>query len=267
MPGTKPKPFVFTLMPFSEDFDDVYHLAIKPACTEAGGYCERVDEQIFVESILDRVYNQITKADLIVADMTNRNPNVFYEVGYAHALGKPAVLLTRNGDDIPFDLKHYPHIIYEGKLTKLKSDLRRKVQVLISSPVSISNNEVDNTIQPVINSGTNAARREKSVRSIVAAEIIAIKEKAERYLRGTSDFNELSASTPMLTSIATEIGFLTPREAIAFRRTVTLDMELRKTGNKPKAELVVKACDGALKILSEEDPWERSFKNDDNNIE
>lgn len=109
--STTPKPFCFVLMPFSEAFDDVYRLGIKDACASAGAYCERVDEQIFHERILDRVYNQIAKADLVIADMTNRNANVFYEVGYAHALGKLTILLTQNADDIPFDLKHFPHII------------------------------------------------------------------------------------------------------------------------------------------------------------
>ncbi|HYG61069.1 MAG TPA: hypothetical protein VEL74_00690 [Thermoanaerobaculia bacterium] len=88
MEDTKPKSFVFVLMPFDESFDDVYEAGIKPACKDAGAYCERVDEQIFVESILARVYNQIAKADVIIAEMTGRNPNVFYEVGYAHALNK-----------------------------------------------------------------------------------------------------------------------------------------------------------------------------------
>lgn len=58
-----PKAFVFVLMPFSKDFDDIYQVGIKPACKNAGAYCERVDEQIFVENILERVYNQIAKAD------------------------------------------------------------------------------------------------------------------------------------------------------------------------------------------------------------
>jgi hypothetical protein len=65
-----------------------------------------VNEQIFHSSILGRVYNQIAKADLIVADMTGRNPNAFYEVGYAHALNRNAILLTEGADHIPFDLKH-----------------------------------------------------------------------------------------------------------------------------------------------------------------
>lgn len=134
MEDTKPKTFVFVLMPFAESFLDIYEVGIKPACQDAGAYCERVDEQIFVENILDRVYNQIAKADIIVAEMTGRNPNVFYEAGYAHALNKRAILLTQDSDDIPFDLKHYPHIIYGGKIASLKSDLEKRIRWCIENP-------------------------------------------------------------------------------------------------------------------------------------
>lgn len=132
--STKPKLFCFVLMPFDGAFDDVYQLGIKAACDDAGAYCERVDEQIFQERILDRIYNQIAKADVVIADMTGRNPNVFYEVGYAHALGRPTVLLTRNADDIPFDLKHFPHIVYESKLTMLKEALTKRVRWHVENP-------------------------------------------------------------------------------------------------------------------------------------
>ena len=99
---TLPKPFVFVLMPFDSTFDDIYKFGIKGAADDIGAYAERVDEQNFTEGILDRIFNQISKADVIVADMTGKNPNVFYEVGYAHALGKITLLLTQNTDDIPF---------------------------------------------------------------------------------------------------------------------------------------------------------------------
>ncbi len=122
-----PKAFVFALTTFSKEFDEVYELGIKLSCKEAGTYCERVDEQIFLESILDRIYNQIANADIIVADMTGRNPNVLYEAGYAHALNKPVILLTQKADDIPFDLKHYPHIVYEGKVSTLRTELTKRI--------------------------------------------------------------------------------------------------------------------------------------------
>jgi hypothetical protein len=130
--STQPKPFVFVLMPFDKEFEDVYKLGIKTSCQNAGAYAERVDEQIFATSILERIYNEINKADVIVADMTGRNPNVFYEVGYAHALGKTVILLTRKADDIPFDLKHYPHIVYGGSISDLVPELEKKVRWAIS---------------------------------------------------------------------------------------------------------------------------------------
>ena len=128
MVDTTPKPFVFVLMPFDKSFDDVYQLGIKKACDDVDAYAERIDEQIFQESILQRIYNQISKADVIIADMTGRNPNVFYETGYAHALGKQVILLTQDVNDIPFDLKHYPHIVYQGSIVKLIPELGKKVK-------------------------------------------------------------------------------------------------------------------------------------------
>lgn len=134
MKSTIPKPFVFVLMPFAPEFDDVYKLGIKPACENAGAYAERLDEQIFTENMLDRIYNQISKADVIVAEMTGRNPNVFYETGYAHALGKKVILVTKTSDDIPFDLKHYPHIVYEGRISDLLDELSKKIAWIIAEP-------------------------------------------------------------------------------------------------------------------------------------
>lgn len=131
---TTPKTFCFVLMPFSEAFEDVYKIGIKEACVNAGAYCERVDEQIFHERILDRVYNQIAKADLVIADMTGRNANVFYEVGYAHALGKLTILLTQSADDIPFDLKDFPHIVYGAKNSFLRDELEKRVKHYIENP-------------------------------------------------------------------------------------------------------------------------------------
>ena len=126
MNDTRPKPFVFVLMPFDAAFRNVYDLGIVPACKEAGTLSSRLDDEIFQESMLERIYNQIAKADIVVCDMTGRNPNVFYETGYAHALGKRVIPLTQSSDDIPFDLKHYSHIVYGGDILKLKKDLKKK---------------------------------------------------------------------------------------------------------------------------------------------
>lgn len=124
------KPFAFVLMPFEKSFDDIYKLGIQAVATEAGVVAERVDEQTYSESILERIYRQIQHADFVIADMTGRNPNVFYEVGYAHAKGKLCTLLTQTADDIPFDLKHHRHIVYEASIQTLKSKLRVELEWL-----------------------------------------------------------------------------------------------------------------------------------------
>ena len=135
-PSTKPKPFVFVVMPFSKEFDDVYQLGIKAACTEAGAYCERLDERVFDEGVLDQIYIQIAKADMIVADMSNQNANVFYEVGYAHALDKRVILITNSASDIPFDLKHRFHIVYEKSIATLKTKLRERIAWYVENPTN-----------------------------------------------------------------------------------------------------------------------------------
>jgi hypothetical protein len=127
------KPFVFVLMPFSPDFNDVFELGIKVACNECDMYCERVDKQIFEERILDRIYNQITKADIIVSDLSNKNPNVLYETGYAHALGKRVIHVTNKASEITFDLAHHPHVIYES-IMDLKAELKKWLSWMVANP-------------------------------------------------------------------------------------------------------------------------------------
>lgn len=122
------KLFAFVLMPFGADFDDVYKVGIKEVAASLDVVAERVDEQSFSETILERIYRQIEAADFIIADMTGRNPNVFYEVGYAHAKKRPVILITKDENDIPFDLKHHRHLIYGNKLTDLRDKLTADIK-------------------------------------------------------------------------------------------------------------------------------------------
>jgi len=120
--------FAFVLMPFDKCFDDLYRFGIKDTAASLGITAERVDEQMFQEGILDRIHRQIAAADIVIAEMTGHNPNVFYEVGYAHGLQKVCVLLTTRAEDIPFDLKHQRHIVHEGSIQALKSRLTDELE-------------------------------------------------------------------------------------------------------------------------------------------
>jgi nucleoside 2-deoxyribosyltransferase len=93
---TGTKLYAFVLMSFSDDFDDIYKPGIKAACEEVGIYCERVDETHVLGPIYDKIVNAITKADIIIADLTGRNPNVYYETGFAHAQNKVTIHLCKD---------------------------------------------------------------------------------------------------------------------------------------------------------------------------
>jgi len=132
---------VFVAMPFSEELKDVYRDGIKRACHAVGAECERVDEQIFEEGILDRIYSQIDSADLVVGEMSDHNPNVYYEIGYAKGRRKKVLLIARTATDIPFDLRGYRHIIYEGRIEKLETALVENIKTLLD-PTSDLGSEI-----------------------------------------------------------------------------------------------------------------------------
>lgn len=115
----------FVLMPFRSRFAEPYE-AIRRAVEAAGFTARRADEIFETRSIVQIIYEQIGRAELIVADLTDRNPNVFYELGYAHALGKSTVLVTQEIKDVPFDLRHRQYVLYNP--SDLAGSLSSKIQ-------------------------------------------------------------------------------------------------------------------------------------------
>jgi sulfatase modifying factor 1 len=126
---------VFVLTPFAPEFDEVYQQGIKPTWEELDFRVLRADEEFHVHDIMCRAICQnIQRARFIVADMTGRNPNVFYELGLAHAFGKPVILITQHKDDVPFDLQSIPYINYgvgEENIAELRGGLKKMVQGLL----------------------------------------------------------------------------------------------------------------------------------------
>ena len=120
----------FVLMPFCNSFDDIYKKCIQATMDSLSWNCTRADEIHQPHEIIDQIWERILRADLIIADLTGRNPNVFYELGYAHALNKSTILLTQNINDVPFDLRHRRLVSYSASKKdqqKLKNELRKYV--------------------------------------------------------------------------------------------------------------------------------------------
>lgn len=102
----------FVLMPFRADLLSLYETCIKPTAEAAGWSCSRADEIYETRQVMDVVCEQILCADLVLADLTGKNANVFYELGYAHASDKNTILLAQSLEDVPFDLRHRQVIPY-----------------------------------------------------------------------------------------------------------------------------------------------------------
>ena len=125
------QPFVFVLMPLKEQFFDLYDKAIKPALEQLGCSVLRIDEVFSVESIMTTIYKNIAQADFIVAVVTERNPNVFYEIGYAHALGKNVILVSQTTNEVPFDFSGSKAIIYaDADLPTLKENVSQTASLI-----------------------------------------------------------------------------------------------------------------------------------------
>lgn len=121
---------VFTVMPFSKEFDDVFFLGIQDVGHKLGLVVERADLVEHSGEIMDLILERIRSADAVIADITHGNPNVQYEVGVAHAHHIPTILVMRAGGDIPFDLKGFNVILYEN-VTRLREALTRRLQAVL----------------------------------------------------------------------------------------------------------------------------------------
>jgi hypothetical protein len=121
---------LFVIMPFLKDFQDVYILGIREVAVKLGMVAERADDIEHNEGVLGVITERIRDCDAVVAEVTGQNPNVFYEVGYSHATGKPTILLSRRGQEIPFDLRGMNHIIYET-IVELREKLEKRLRATL----------------------------------------------------------------------------------------------------------------------------------------
>jgi len=117
------------MMPFDAGFSNVY-AAIKAAAEGANSECTRADDLWLHHQVMQTIVSLICRSDIIVVDCTGKNPNVFYEAGIAHTLGRDVVLLAQKIEDVPFDLRHLHIMLYlnngEG-LAKLTRDLTARI--------------------------------------------------------------------------------------------------------------------------------------------
>ncbi len=100
-------------MPFMSEQRPVFDDHILAVVRKLRLKAKRADDFFSVNSIMEDIWSGINAAKVVIADCTGRNPNVFYEIGLAHTLGKPVVLIAQSNEDVPFDLKAIRYIEYQ----------------------------------------------------------------------------------------------------------------------------------------------------------
>lgn len=123
---------VSVMMPFAPVFDPVY-ITMREVCEALRLRCRRADDIWENPAVIQDVVSLIDRSKVVIADCTGRNPNVFYEIGIAHTLGREVIIITQNEADIPFDLRHLRYVSYlnngEGR-AGLANRLRQRLEDL-----------------------------------------------------------------------------------------------------------------------------------------
>jgi hypothetical protein len=131
----KPTGSCFVLTPFKEPFDGYYATIIEPAITSANLEPKRGDSIFRPSPIMADVWQMIRDATVLLAVLTGKNPNVFYELGLAHAIGKAVILVSETLDDVPFDLQSLRIIKYEKDDPNWGLKLRRSISAALEETV------------------------------------------------------------------------------------------------------------------------------------
>lgn len=141
-------PVAFVVMQFSTPFNELYEEVIRPVCGEFGVRAMRADDTYGPGLIIADVVRQIDESKLVIADISPVNANVYYEVGYAHARGKPTILIAdRRVEKLPFDVSPFRTLFYDNTIDgkrRVEEGLRRHLKAVLD-PSRLSNTPLQPT--------------------------------------------------------------------------------------------------------------------------
>jgi hypothetical protein len=186
----KAKKVCFVILPFAGEFEDVYVFGILTAAKKLGYICERIDQDALTAGpILQTIIRRLFDADLVVADLSESNPNIYYELGIVHALGTPLIAIARKSERIPFDLRDQPVLFYR-QIRELATLLERRILAIekgapSTSPVLQAIPSLDRVPRSEL---TELKQRLKDVRS----QLNAREQEVKALKRGSSQSTESS---------------------------------------------------------------------------
>ena len=135
----EPRKSCFVMIPFKDPFDLYYSSIYKPAIESANMKPIRADDLFRPSVIVSDIWSMIRDADVLIGELTFKNANVFYELGLAHAIGKPVILVSETMSDVPFDLQQLRVLLYNKDNPSwgeaLKADIKNSILEVLDDPI------------------------------------------------------------------------------------------------------------------------------------
>lgn len=176
----------FVIMPFGGRFDSYYQEIFRPAIEEIGLEARRADDLFRPSNIVKDIWKYTQEAEVILADLTSRNPNVFYELGLAHAISKPVVLVTEDIKEVPFDLQALRVIEYDKNDSRWGVKLKEKLSKALGETLESPKSAVLPTFLSLDKESINAAST-KGYQDALRQEVDSLRQQLREELAGEVD--------------------------------------------------------------------------------
>lgn len=127
----------FVIMQFSAPYNELFRDVIEPVCKEKTIKALRADEKYGPGHILSDIMQEIFLAKFIIAEITPPNQNVFFEVGFAHAMRKPIIFIAERGKELPFDVSGFRVLFYENSIAgknEIEEGLKKNIDAILAGP-------------------------------------------------------------------------------------------------------------------------------------
>jgi hypothetical protein len=244
-----PNDTCFVIMPFGLPFDRYFRNIFVPAIEDAGLRAIRADSIFMPSAIMPDIWRFLNEAKVLIADLTGRNPNVFYELGLAHALQKPVILVTSNLDDVPFDLRGLRVLGYDKDNEDWGAELRRTITASLTETLSDAARAIPSTfLEPRPSERQKADPLQSALRQL-ADELRALRRQADsqeprRQVSINSEGEELEQFTRTVIKLGVFDEFPEAYDELKFRIVIWLARgqtnaareALRAVSSKPQPE-------------------------------
>jgi len=179
----------FTIMQFGGWFDEYYTNIFCIAIENCNLMPRRADDFYRASNIVQDIWGLTKKAKIVIADLTNKNPNVFYELGLAHSLAKPAILVTQSMEDVPFDLRSLRVIVYDKNSPNWGLLLQKSLEASIKETLASPNETIPTAFLEVASNDVKQSKISKHDKEILEMknEIEFLKRQVTRGLTPRMD--------------------------------------------------------------------------------